>query len=676
MSDHPEPTVLNDRYELEQRIGRGGMADVFLARDLLLDRPVAIKVLFPEFAVDPNFVERFRREAQSAAGLNHPNIVSVYDWGQYSNTYFMAMEYVQGRTLADILRANGSVNSQQAAEIASEVAAAIGFAHRNGVVHRDIKPANILIGSNGNVKVADFGIARAMNAGTESNLTQAGSVMGTATYFSPEQAQGAQPDPRSDLYSLGIVLYEMVAGSPPFSGENPVSIAYKQVHEMPRPLNQLVVDVPKPFEAIVAKLLAKRPEIRYPNAEALRDDLRRFRNGEPVQALAAVMGGAPPAPGRATPTAGGPDPRTTGSTTAMPRTTTVGQVGHSGSMRQVPMGQVPTRGGPGGLYAIVAFMALVALVVGAIVLFNAVSKDDKPSSFAMPEVSMLLLDEGTQVLLDFGLQLNPTEIEENDAFEEGAIVRTDPPAPVIVQRGQFVTIYYNPLKAPFPLENLAGTLQALARASLTTAGLLVGDTILEEDPNVEVGRVIRTEPPAGTQVKQGDTVRLVVSSAPGEEVVRVVEGLSQANALTQLQGAPYNFVVTVTPEASDTITAGRATRTDPAAGQSLAIGSSLTLYVSSGPALVKVPTLTGLTETSARTKLTQLRLGIEVTYTDVAFGDPNDGKVMTQNIASGTDVAPNTVIRLTVGKALPAPTTTTTTSTTTTTTAPPPPPGP
>ena len=288
MTNSNERIVLNDRYEIQNRIGRGGMADVFLARDVLLDRPVAIKVLFPEYATDPNFVERFRREAQSAANLNHPNIVSVYDWGKYSNTYFMAMEYVQGRTLADILRANGHVSSVQAAEIASEVSAALSFAHRNGVVHRDIKPANILIGTAGAVKVADFGIARAMNAPTESNLTQVGSVMGTATYFSPEQAQGAQPDPRSDLYSLGIVLYEMVAGKPPFTGENPVSIAYKQVHDAPQPLNQIVADVPRPFEAIVAKLLAKNPDMRYADADAVRDDLRRFRSGEPVQALAGI----------------------------------------------------------------------------------------------------------------------------------------------------------------------------------------------------------------------------------------------------------------------------------------------------------------------------------------------------------------------------------------------------
>ncbi|MEY2975791.1 MAG: hypothetical protein RIR49_2211 [Actinomycetota bacterium] len=245
MSDTgPNATVINDRYRIQRRVGRGGMADVFLARDLLLDRDVAVKVLFPEFAVDPKFVERFRREAQSAANLTHPNIVNVYDWGKFEGTYFIAMEYVQGRTLADICRNGRQLNALQAAEIASEVAAALGFAHDAGLAHRDIKPANILIGSTGTVKVADFGIARAMNAPTESNLTQAGSVMGTASYFSPEQAQGAQPDPRSDLYSLGIVMYEMVAGRAPFTGENPVAIAYKQVHDTAAPLDTHNPDVP------------------------------------------------------------------------------------------------------------------------------------------------------------------------------------------------------------------------------------------------------------------------------------------------------------------------------------------------------------------------------------------------------------------------------------------------
>ena len=324
MTNNGEATVINDRYEIHKRIGRGGMADVFSARDLLLDRQVAVKVLFPEFATDANFVERFRREAQSAASLSHPNIVNVYDWGKYEGTYFIVMEEVQGRTLAEILSTNKQLTSKQAAEIASEVAAALGFAHENHVAHRDIKPANILIGSNGQVKVADFGIARALNAPTESNLTQVGSVMGTATYFSPEQAQGAQPDPRSDLYSLGIVMYEMVAGKPPFTGENPVSIAYKQVHDAPQPLVQIVADVPRSFEAIVAKLLAKDPKLRYPSSAALRDDLRRFRNDEPVQALAAAQGAQQRAAGIAGVAAGAA--AAAGATTVNPTTAPTGMV--------------------------------------------------------------------------------------------------------------------------------------------------------------------------------------------------------------------------------------------------------------------------------------------------------------------------------------------------------------
>jgi serine/threonine-protein kinase len=220
-----EPVVLNGRYELHRRIARGGMAEVVLARDQLLDRPVAVKILFPEFATDAAFVERFRREAQAAAGLNHPNIVGVYDWGREANTYFIVMEYVDGRSLADVLRAEGTLHPDRAADIATDVAAALGFAHRNGVVHRDVKPGNVLISSAGLVKVTDFGIARAISHNAEEALTQTGSVMGTATYFSPEQAQGKSVDPRSDLYSLGIVMYEMVCGKAPFTAENPVAVA-------------------------------------------------------------------------------------------------------------------------------------------------------------------------------------------------------------------------------------------------------------------------------------------------------------------------------------------------------------------------------------------------------------------------------------------------------------------
>ena len=288
------------------------MADVFLARDLLLDRPVAIKVLFPEFATDPNFVERFRREAQAAANLNHPNIVSVYDWGKYADTYFMAMEYVQGRTLADILRANGHVNAdaggrdrqrgRRRARLRPRKRRRAPRHQAGQHPHRHQRPGE---GRRLRHRPGDELAHR------ERTSPRPASVMGTATYFSPEQAQGAQPDPRSDLYSLGIVMYEMVAGQAAVHRREPGGIAYKQVHDQPQPLNQLVADVPRPFEAIVAKLLAKDPKLRYSNADALRDDLRRFRNGEPVQALVAAAA----RPG--TPSGGIPRQPTT--TSARPR---------------------------------------------------------------------------------------------------------------------------------------------------------------------------------------------------------------------------------------------------------------------------------------------------------------------------------------------------------------------
>ncbi|HEX4981557.1 MAG TPA: Stk1 family PASTA domain-containing Ser/Thr kinase [Ilumatobacteraceae bacterium] len=679
MTNSGEATVINDRYEIHKRIGRGGMADVFLARDLLLDRQVAVKVLFPEFAIDPNFVERFRREAQAAANLSHPNIVNVYDWGKYSGTYFITMEYVQGRTLAEILRTNRQLTAKQGAEIASEVAAALGFAHEAGLAHRDIKPANILIGSNGQVKVADFGIARAMNAPTESNLTQAGAVMGTASYFSPEQAQGAQPDPRSDLYSLGIVMYEMVAGRPPFTGENPVSIAYKQVHDPPQPLNQIVADIPRPFEAIIAKLLAKDPKLRYPSAHALRDDLRRFRNGEQVQALVSAVAGSQ---ARTTTTmAAAPTTVTTASsptrtvspsgmpmaTSAMPPTTVQSNMagyppGASPAARYYEDGHSRT-----GWYALAAFVALIALVAGGVLLFQALNKDDSETvGITLEDYTNQRLDAVTAALraLDLSYAVFP---EENAVVAEDFVHRTDPPAGTLVTPGTVIKLYYRPTPDLVLIPNVAGRTLQDARDILGSEGFEVVEE--SEENELDVGLVIRTEPAGGERVRQDTTIKIVVSGGPQQIAIPAsVIGDSVDVATQLLSSEQYGFDVVTESQQDAEIPAGTVIATRPETGTLVARGSTVTLIVSSGPGPVNVPPVIGLTEAVARNSLASTDLQASVEYRSLQPGDANDGLVISQSIPSGTSVERGTVVALVVGQAT-APVTTT--STTTTTTLPP-----
>ena len=630
--------VVNDRYRVERSVGRGGMAEVFLAHDLLLDRPVALKVLFPEYANDPNFVERFRREAQSAAGLTHPNIVAVYDWGKVNNTYFIAMEFVQGRTLASILKEKLRLTARQACDVAVDVASALGFAHENGVVHRDIKPGNILIGSTGQIKVADFGIARALGSAVEDGLTQTGSVMGTATYLSPEQAQGSQPDPRSDIYSLGVMMYEMVAGRAPFIGDNAVGIAYQQVHGVPPALSEFVADVPREFEAIVAKCMAKSAERRYVNANALRDDLRRFSAGEDVVALTDVRG------------------RKTQSqstdTMAIPVITKTQEtnIGKTDSHDyEDSYDDIAPRRAASYLFGAV-FTAIVLLAAG-VFIYRTVDRGSA-TSVTIPDVTNRTQAEASQLLLDLGLTPIPNAVI-NDAVGDDIVYAQDPPATAVGHQGDVVTITYNPAKQLQTVPPIQGLSVENATQLLAPLGLQLVILEVRNDPLVPLNQIITQDPLANEQVRSGSPISVVVSGGTGGSNIPNIEGQVSSAAEQLLKSSPYNFVVTITAEASATVEKGRAIRTDPAIGTPLPAGSAIALIVSSGSSTVVVPDVTGNTEGEAQTAINAAGLITEIKYQNVPAGDANDGRVISQSREAQSAVAPGTKITLVVGKSTP-----------------------
>ena len=644
---NPQNIIINDRYELHERIGRGGMADVFMARDLLLDRDVAVKILFPEHAVDPNFVERFRREAQSVAGLNHPNIVGVYDWGQTGNTYFMAMEFVKGRTLAEVLRRQGRLTARSAASVGGSIANALAYAHRNNVVHRDIKPANILMASNGDIKVVDFGIARALDSAHDGGLTQDGAVMGTATYFSPEQAKGDGLDLRSDLYSLGIVLYELVTGKPPFSGESALATAYKQVHDVPTRMKDHAADVPPALEAIVSKCMAKEPTRRYATAEQLRDDLRYFLNNQPTMAMDEVRIANGQAPrgsfdfDQATSVMApiSQDPQTTQAlphTQVMPTTMT-------------PVETLPDYDEePANKRNYIVGAAVAGLVILGGIIFLITSLGGGNSGLTVPNVKGATCDVAKQQLesLKFSVAFSPAET----VCDATAIVASqDPASGDTATEGEIITLVFPAATVEVP--PLLGLTEEAARAAIEGAGFVFAKGPDVIDKTYALGQVAVQNPAGRQQLAKGLPVTVNLSGGTGQLAVpNVVVGQTTASAQTFLQGEPYKFVVTVAEEASATIAKGIVIRTDPVAGTLVNAGVPVTVFVSSGPQPVATPSVKGLAEADARAKLTAVGLGAEVEYVNLAAADVNIGKVISQGTPAGTMIAPPTKVVLTVGR--------------------------
>jgi eukaryotic-like serine/threonine-protein kinase len=636
------PRLLSDRYELGETLGYGGMSEVHRGLDTRLGRDVAVKVLRADLARDPQFQLRFRREAQNSASLNHPAIVAVYDTGEVQSEFgplpYIVMEYVDGQTLRDIVKTTGPMPQQRVIEVMADVCAALDFSHRHQIIHRDVKPANVMINNAGAVKVMDFGIARALGEGQ--NVTQTAAVIGTAQYLSPEQARGEAVDARSDVYAAGCVLFELLTGEPPFTGDTPVAVAYQHVREDPRRPSELNPQIGPELDAVVLKALSKNPANRYQSAAEMRSDLVRVRSGQAPMAPAVMS-----------------DDERTAMMAPPPRTASTRRIGGTGR-HTLPPAAVPAyyddeddrRGSGTGRIVAIVLGVVAALALVGFVLSQVFGGPAQPRQFALPNVVGQQQEAARSALLLENL--NPTvNLVESPEDQRGLVISTDPPAGTQVAERTAVTLNVGAGPSEVRVGPLTGLTQEDAEAQLVSDLLVVG-TITEEDTRNadEVGRVLRSDPSPGSTVAPGTPVNLVI----GREVTTIgvpnVAGQSVDQARQTLQQAGFTNIQQEDVDGGGE--QGQVLGTDPAAGQQAEPGAEITIQVSRGNEQT-VPDLVGLTRDEAVDALNEAGFnGGQVQFEERDVEDPNqDNRVVEQSIDAGDTLEDGDRLVVTLGDA-------------------------